>query len=96
MKINTKCLVIRQLKSDAPVGGGYVVEQLLVVLADEGLLVVAGNVVPRDAVIVHVVQDGQAGLVRAVDVELRVVGLPELLVASLAPRVESESSGDLV
>jgi len=32
------------------------------VLADDGLLVLAGHVVPLDAVAVEVVEDGQAGL----------------------------------
>ena len=38
------------------------VEQLVAVLADERLLVVAGNVVPLDAVVVEVVENGQARL----------------------------------
>lgn len=42
---------------------------------------------PRDTVIVDVVQDGQAGLAGLVDLVLGVVRLGRLLVASLAPRV---------
>ena len=39
------------------------VDELVVVLADEVLAVVAGDVVPDHAVSVEVVQHGQAGLV---------------------------------
>lgn len=48
---------------------------------------VAGDVVPGDAVVVDVVQDAQAGLVGAVDVELGVVRLSGLLVARGRPGV---------
>lgn len=44
---------------------------------------VASDVVPSDAVVVDVVEDAEAGLVGAVDVELGVVGLTLLLVARL-------------
>ena len=50
-------------------------QKLLRVLADEGLGVIAGDIVPLDAVIVDVVQNSHAGLHGAVDVELRVVWL---------------------
>jgi hypothetical protein len=43
------------------------------VSADDGLLVVASHVVPLDAVIVQVVQDGQAGLINVVLLEKNVV-----------------------
>lgn len=51
---------------------------------------------PRDAVVVDVVQDGQAGLARLVDVVLGVVGLRLLLVSGLAPRVVRPARGHLV
>ena len=54
-----------ELEADARVAGADEVEQLVAVLADEGLEVVAGHVVPVDAVVVEVVQDGQARLVVA-------------------------------
>jgi len=38
---------------------------------------------PVDAVVVHVVEDRQARLIGLVDVELSIVGLGSLLVASL-------------
>lgn len=52
------------------------VEVSLNILADDGLLVVAGDVVPLDAVPVEVVKDGHAGLVITVKLDLLpVVGL---------------------
>ena len=57
------------------VEGLHVLQELVGVLADEGLAVVAGDVVPLDPVQVDVVQDPHAGLGAAVDVELCVVGL---------------------
>lgn len=84
------------LQPDAAVRGRDVVEQLLGVLADDGLLVVAGDVVPRDAVVVDVVEDRQAGLARLVDVELGVVGLALLLVSGGRPRVVVPAVGRLV
>ncbi len=53
-------LGVKCLEGDLRVAGADKVEQLLAVLADEGLLVVASNVVPLDAIVVEVVQDGQA------------------------------------
>jgi len=57
----------------------------IVVLAHEGLLVVAGNVVPLDAILVQVVEDSHAGLGGPVDVELGVVGLRASSVSLVAP-----------
>lgn len=48
------------LKADSFVGGSDVVEKFFGVLADEGFLVVAGHVVPRNAVIVDIVEHAQA------------------------------------
>ena len=53
---------VKCLEGDLRVAGADKVEQLLAVLADEGLLVVASDVVPLDAIVVEVVQDGQARL----------------------------------
>ena len=70
-----------------------VLEQLVRVLADEGLGVVAGNVVPLHAVAVDVVEQTHASLHRAVDVKLSVVGLADVprlelgLVAGVGPRL---------
>lgn len=57
---------------------------------------VTRDVVPGDAVVVNIVQDGQAGLVGAVDVILGVVRLPDLLVAGLRPRIEAPAVRCLV
>ena len=70
-----------------------VLKQLVRVLADEGLGVVAGNVMPFHPVAVDVVEQAHAGLHGPVDVELGVVGLahvPRLklgLVAGVGPRL---------
>lgn len=85
-----------RLQSDAAVRGRDVVEELLGVLADDGLFVVAGDVVPRDAVVVDVVEDGQARFARLVDVEFGVVGLTQLLVSGGGPRVVVPAVGCLV
>lgn len=50
---------------------------------------------PRDAVVVHVVEHAEAGLGGAVDVELGIVGLGLLLVTGLGPRVVTPPVGDL-
>ena len=65
------------------VGGLDKLQQLLRVLADEGLGVVAGNVVPLDPVVVDVVQQAHARLHAAVDVELGVVRLAHVLALEL-------------
>lgn len=51
---------------------------------------------PRDAVVIDVVEDGQAGLARLVDVELGVVGLALLLVPRGGPGVVVPAVGRLV
>lgn len=57
---------------------------------------IAGDVVPRDSVIVDVIEDRQAGLGGAVDVELGVIGLTGFLVPGLRPGVEAEASRCLI
>ncbi len=54
-------------------------EELVWVLADEGFGVVAGDVVPLDAVVVDIVEDAHAGLHASVDVKLGVVRLGDVL-----------------
>jgi len=66
------------------------VEQLLAVLADEGFLVVASNIVPLDAIVVEVVQDGQAWLALIV---FAVVGLWAAITTSVGPVTESTLIG---
>jgi len=55
------------------------------VFADDGLVVVASDVVPLETVLVDVVEDTQASLGRVVDGELGVIGLGGLEVTSGAP-----------
>jgi len=50
-------------ETNSRVPGCDEVEELLAVLAHEGLHVMACHVVPFDAIIVEIVQNGQAGLV---------------------------------
>lgn len=64
---------------------GDEVEEVFAVLTHHGLLVVAGDVVPLDTVVVDVVEDAHARLRCLVDVELGVVWLGRLGVSSLAP-----------
>lgn len=56
---------------------------------------VTGDVMPRNAVVVHVVQHTQAGFSGTVDVKLSVVGLTLLFVASLGPGVVAPAVRDL-
>lgn len=55
------------LEADARVPGAHEVEELVAVLTDEGLDMVAGHIVPLQTVIVEVVQDGQARLFIALE-----------------------------
>ena len=64
-----------------------VLQQRLVVLAEDGLPVVAGDVVPADAVVVDAVQQAEAGLRGLVDGELGVIRLRLLEVTGLRPRL---------
>ena len=61
------------------VEGLNILQQLVRVLAHEGLGVVASDVVPLDPVVVDVVEDAHARLNAAVDVELGVVGLRHIV-----------------
>lgn len=77
--MNGKVMEVSQ--ADAAVGGSYIVEQLITVLADERFLVVACHIMPSDTIVVHIVQHTQAGLIGTVDVKLGIVRLADLLVA---------------
>lgn len=68
------------------VAGADKVEQLLTVLADEGFLVAASNVVPFYAIVVEVVQDGQARLTFII---FAVVGLWATISTSVGPISQS-------
>jgi hypothetical protein len=85
-----------KLETDASVGGCDIVEKLVIVLTDERFLVVAGDIMPGNTVIVHVVKNRKAGLICAVDVELSIVRLLNLLVPSLTPGVEAKTVRHLV
>ena len=65
--------------------GASVLQQRFVVLAEDGLPVVAGDVVPCDAILVDAVEQSQAGLGGPVDCELGVVRLRLLQMARLRP-----------
>jgi len=70
-----------------PVGSNDELEEGLVILADVWLLVVAGDVMPLDAILVEIVEHSQAGLGSLVDPELCVIRLRSLVVSSAGPRV---------
>jgi len=53
------------LQTDSWISRRDKVEELVTVLAHEGLHVMAGNIVPLDAVVVEIVQNGQARFVVA-------------------------------
>lgn len=57
---------------------------------------IACNIVPCDTIAVYIVENGKAGFVGTIDIEFGVIGLANLLVTSLTPRVESKAVGDLV
>jgi hypothetical protein len=51
------------LNVNSRICGSHPAEKFLVVFADEGLLVIAGDVMPGHSVVVEVVQHRQAGFV---------------------------------
>jgi len=85
-----------RLKSNSPIGICNVVQELVGVFANERFFVVASNVVPGNAIVVHVVENWQASFVGSVDVEFGVVGLSEFFVSSLGPGVEAPALRCLV
>lgn len=95
--------------ADRPVGGGLfdgeteivalvdgprIVEQHSTVLADDWFLVVAGDVVECDAVVVYAVEDAEAGLGGLVDAELGVVRLRLLQMTSRGPWLLTPACGE--
>ena len=86
----------RSLQLDAGVSGGDVLEKRRRVFADDGLSVVAANVVPFDSVLVDVVEDTKARFFRLVDLEFSVVRLRPFKVASSAPWLVTPTSWGLV
>ena len=80
-KIRINCF----LKTKTAIGTGYVVEKFIGIFADEWLFVITSDVVPRDTIVVDVVENGHAGFGGTVDVEFSVVGLSRLFVTRLRP-----------
>lgn len=78
------------LEGDLWVAGADKVEQLLAVFADEGFLVAASDVVPLDAIVVEVVQDGQARLTLVI---FAVVGLRATISTGVGPISQSALIG---
>lgn len=74
-------------KLDAQVGicVAHVFQQSIVLLTHEGLLVMAGHVVPVDTVVVELVEQGQAVFGCAVLLEFTVIGLGQTNAASGRP-----------
>lgn len=76
------CATLKNLEGQFRVAGADKVEELFAILANEWLLVVASNIVPLDAVIVEVVEDGQARLAFVV---FAVVGLRAAITTGVGP-----------
>jgi predicted nucleic acid-binding protein len=51
------------LETDAWVARTHEVEQFITVLTHEGFQVVTGHIMPLDAIVIEVVQNGQAGFI---------------------------------
>jgi len=77
------------LKFDVGVCVSDELEERWGILTDDCLGVVAANIVPDNAILVHVIQHTQTGLRRLVNIEFSVVRLSPLEVASSAPRLVS-------
>ena len=69
----------------ALISSNHIVQESIRVLAHERFGMVTGDVVPSHAVTVDVVEEPQTGLLAAVDILLRIVGLGDLEVASGGP-----------
>jgi hypothetical protein len=65
----------KNLDSDGGIGGTHVVKQIVVLLADPRLEVVACNIVPIDAISVELIEDCQAIFRASIFLELTVVWL---------------------
>lgn len=75
------------LQTNSLICGRHIVQQLLGIFADKRFLVVASNIMPCDAIVVHVIQNGQARFAGLVDVEFGIIGLWDFFVSCLRPRV---------
>jgi hypothetical protein len=51
------------LETDAWVAGAHEVEQFITVLTDERFQVVTSHIMPLDAIIIEIVQNGEAGFI---------------------------------
>ena len=89
-------IVLLLLEFETGIGSGNVLEKRWRVFADDGLCVVAANVVPLDAILVDVVEDAKAGLGCLVDFKLGVVWLRFLKVTSGAPGLISPAGRFLI
>lgn len=89
-------LVLSLLQFDVRVGGSNVLEKRRRIFADDGLGVIASNVVPFDAVLVDVIEHAQARFLGLVDFEFSVVGLRSLKMASSAPWLITPTGGSFV
>lgn len=75
---------ILDLQAHIGISGAHKIKQLIGILADEGLDVMAGDVVPLDAIVVEVVQNGKAALVIALG-SLAVIRLRLVVAARVRP-----------
>lgn len=73
-----------KLQTDIGIPRAHKVQQFIGVLADEGLDVMAGDVVPLDAIVIEVIQNGEATLVIALR-RLAIIGLGLIVATGLRP-----------
>lgn len=84
------------LQFNARIGSGDVLEKWWRIFADDGLGVVASNVVPLDTIFVDVIEHTQTRFFGLVDFEFGIVRLWPLEVASGAPRLVTPTGRSLV
>lgn len=94
--ITLACGGVDLSQTDTTVGICDIIEELLGIFANERFLVVASNIMPSDAVVINVVKYRQTGLVGTIDIEFRVIRLPNFLVSSLGPRIEAPARWYLI
>lgn len=87
---------IEWLKAKSSVGACDVAQELFGIFANEGFLVITRDIVPRDTIVINVVQNRQTSFGRSVDVELCIVRLTNFLVSSLRPGIVAPTARGLV
>lgn len=92
IKSGTSLCGILILQFNTRVGSTDVLKKRWRILADDGLGMIATNVMPFDTILVNVVQNPKARFFGLVDFEFSIVGLCPLEVASSAPWLVTPTS----